>query len=136
LEGKKEVNVGDQKSLDLARVCAAAAEEKFGANIIVLEVGELTSIADYFVLCTANSSPHLRAVVANIEEQTRKKLGIKPRRCDGDSESAWILMDYTTVLVHVMSPETRDKYNLESLWSDAPKIEAVNALVDLATQPQ
>ncbi len=121
-------NTRGEEALRLARMCVQAAEEKFGTEILMLEVGQLTSIADYFVICTANSAPHMRAVVDNIEEQVRKQLGIRVRRVDGDIESAWITMDYLTVLVHVMTPEARDKYDLESLWSDAPKVEALEKL--------
>ncbi len=120
----------ENKALKIAELAARAINDKFGQDIMVLEVGSLTSIADYFVLCTANSGPHLRALTSEVEDRLRKEMKVRPQRIDGDVESAWITMDYASVLVHVMTPETRQKYQLESLWSDAPHIDAIRSAID------
>ncbi|MDD3118559.1 MAG: ribosome silencing factor [Victivallales bacterium] len=113
---------------ELAVFCARVADDRKAENIVTLEMGEASSIADYFVLCTANSQPHLKAVTDRIERETRNQLEIRALRVEGTPESQWLLLDYGAVVIHVMTPEMRDLYQLESLWGDAPRIEAVKAL--------
>ncbi len=113
---------------ELAVFCANVADGRKAENIITLEMGASSAIADYFVLCTANSQPHLKAVTDRIERETRTQLDIRPRRVEGTPESEWLLLDYGCVVIHVMTPEMREVYRLESLWGDAPRIEAVNFL--------
>ncbi len=111
------------RSLETAQLCAAAIDEKFGGSIIILDVSQLSGIADYFVIATATSSPQLNALVDNVYDKLRKGLDYRPRRIDGDAESGWISMDYSDVLVHLMTDDTRSKYALEKLWGDAPRVE-------------
>ena len=121
----------DKKAMspkELAVFCANVADGRKAENIVTLEMGAASSIADYFVLCTANSQPHLKAVTDRIERETRNQLEIRPLRVEGTPESQWLLLDYGTVVIHVMTPEMRELYQLESLWGDAPRIEAVNTL--------
>lgn len=115
----------------LALLCATAADDRKAENIITLKVAELSSIADYFVLCTANSEPHLKAVADKIEKNVKETLGVYPKS-DGTPGSQWILLDYGCVIVHVLTPESRDRYRLESLWGDAPVIEAVKTIEKLS----
>jgi ribosome-associated protein len=112
---------------DIAAVCVAEAEDRKAENVITLKVTDLSVIADYFVLCTANSEPHLRAVTDKIEKSLKDKYKLIAHR-EGTTASQWILLDYVTVLVHVMTPEARAKYQLESLWGDAPRVEAIKTL--------
>lgn len=118
-----------KRSLEIAQFCANAIDEKFGGSILILDVSELSGIADYFVIATANSSPQLNAIVDNVYDKVRKGLDIRPRRTDGDPESGWISMDYSDVLVHLMTEETRCKYALEKLWGDAPVIDMIPVTV-------
>ena len=118
-----EKNDLKSRSLETAQLCAAAIDEKFGGSIIILDVSQLSGIADYFVIATANSSPQLNALVDNVYDKLRKELDNRPRRIDGDAESGWISMDYSDVLVHLMTDDTRSKYALEKLWGDAPRID-------------
>ena len=118
-----EKNDLKSRSLETAQLCAAAIDEKFGGSIIILDVSQLSGIADYFVIATANSSPQLNALVDNVYDKLRKELNNRPRRIDGDAESGWISMDYSDVLVHLMTDDTRSKYALENLWGDAPRID-------------
>ena len=112
---------------DIAAVCVAEAEDRKAENVITLKVTDLTVIADYFVLCTANSEPHLRAVTDKIEKSLKDKYGIIPHR-EGTTAIQWILLDYSSVLVHVITPEASARYQLESLWGDAPRVEAIKTL--------
>lgn len=113
---------------ELAIFCASIADGRKAENIITLEMGSESSIADFFVLCTANSQPHLKAICDRIERDTRTELNIRPHRVSGKAESEWMLLDYGCVVVHLMTPETREIYNLESLWGDAPRVDAINFL--------
>ncbi len=107
----------------LAKLCAEEAEEKKAHDIISLKVSELTTIADYFVLCTAQSEPQMRALANWIQKAVFEKLAIKPVKVNGESASKWILIDFGTVIMHIMTPEMRERYQLEQLWGDAPKLE-------------
>ena len=112
----------------LADFCVQEAANKLADDVIAIKVGEQTSVADYFVLCSANSEPHLRAVTDNLERQVREKFALRPLSCCGDPASGWILIDFGTVIVHAMTPEVRARYGLESLWGDAPTREAVETV--------
>lgn len=119
--------MAEKKSLRSARVCADALNEKFGGDIVILDVSELSGIADYFVIATANSTPQLNALADNVSEKMRERLSLRPRRTDGTAESEWISMDYSDVLVHMMTENTRSRYALEKLWGDAPVIDFANS---------
>jgi len=102
----------------IARICAEVAEAKLAENIMTLRVSEISSIADYFVLVTANSDPHIRAVTNAIEKELFGKLKVKCKQ-EGSPESQWVLLDCGgTVLVHIMTPEFRARFQLENLWGD------------------
>ncbi|MBR2508953.1 MAG: ribosome silencing factor [Lentisphaeria bacterium] len=108
---------------ELAEFCRNEADEKLAENIIMLDVSDRTTTADYFILCTANSMPHISAIVNNIERRVREVFGIRPLRTNGDAWSSWILIDFGTVIIHVMSEECRAHYNLENLWSNMPRLD-------------
>jgi ribosome-associated protein len=110
---------------ELAELCAAIADDRKAENIKILEMSELSVMSDYFVLCTANSQPHIKAISVRIGKDVREHFNIRPKSVEGTAVSEWILMDYFSVVVHIMTPAMRDVYQLESLWGDAPEIEAV-----------
>lgn len=111
-----------EKIKELALRAADAAENKKGIDIEILEVGELTIIADYFVICSGNSEVQVQAIARGIEEELEEELEVEPQRVAGASEGRWILMDYADVLVHVFHKEEREYYELERLWADAEEI--------------
>ncbi len=80
-------------------------------------------MADYFVICSAFSEPQLRAVRDGIQVAARDELAVRPFRVDGEVGSGWIIMDFTDVIVHILNPEKREYYALETLWNDADEIE-------------
>ena len=90
----------------------------------MLDVRKVSSITDFFVIASGASDPHLRAIVNEIDGELQKRHRIKCTRIDGDHHSGWIAMDYVDVIVHVMTEESRENYDLEGLWSDAPKLAA------------
>jgi ribosome-associated protein len=110
------------EDLDLARACAAFADDKKAENIRILDLRGLSPVSDYFVLCSALSSPQLRAVRDHIDDEMKKQHGIRPSYLDGGYESQWIILDYGNVMIHVLTPEKRDYYALEELWGDAPEV--------------
>ena len=108
---------------DLAIACARAAEDIQAENIRVLDVSEVSTITDFIVVCSGNSMPHLRAVIREIEKNVRENSQSSPHATDGNADSRWVVLDYIDVMVHVMSEESRDQYQLEKLWGDAEDIE-------------
>ncbi|MDD2478642.1 MAG: ribosome silencing factor [Victivallaceae bacterium] len=109
------------KQKEIADICVAAAEGKSAEDIMIMQVSEVSSIADYFVLATANSAPHISAVVNAVEKTLFDKLKVKCKQ-EGTSESEWVLLDCGgAVLVHVMTPEFRARFQFESLWGDVAK---------------
>ncbi|GEP45578.1 ribosome silencing factor [Brevifollis gellanilyticus] len=109
-------------ALETARLCAKYADDKKAENIVLLDLRGLSPVTDFFVICTASSSPQLRAVRDEIVVQMREEQGLKPMFVDGAFESQWIIVNYPNVLVHVQSPEKREFYALEELWGDAPVV--------------
>ncbi len=119
---------GNVNPEELARLCAQVADDRKAGDVMILDVSKFSTVADYFVLCTGNSEPHLKAIGDRIGRDVKEKLGVKPRTVEGTPSSQWVLLDYITVLVHVMTPDMRELYNLESLWGDAPTLEAFKAV--------
>ncbi len=114
----------ESKRLLLAETCKLLADERKAENIVIMEVGAITFIADYFVICSANSTTQLAAIQSHVERGVRERLQARPLSVEGEASSGWVLIDFGTVLVHIMTPEIRDRYQLEKLWGDAPTDEA------------
>ncbi len=111
-------------SRKLALLCRKLADNKKAENIVVLDVRGLSSVTDYFVIATGTSEPHLRAIVDEVMETLREDQHLRPRATDGTLHTAWIVLDYFDVIVHVMRAEVRAHYDLEGLWGDAPRVRA------------
>jgi ribosome-associated protein len=112
------------ESKKLALLCRDLAENKKAENTVILDVRNLSSITDYFVITSGGTEPHLRAIVNEIIDKLRSEHGIGPRAIDGDLKTAWQVVDYFDVIVHVMRTDVREKYDLEGLWGDAKKVAA------------
>ena len=106
----------------LLQLCVDSAKEKLAEDVVTLSIGPVSSIADFFVVATANSEPQLRAVADFIARQAREKYGVHTSSRTENSEGGWILLDFGNVIVPVMTPEMRARYNLEGLWGDAEKL--------------
>ena len=107
--------------LTLAKAIADRLDEKKGHGVKVLGVGEKTSIADYFVLCTGNSSTHVKALAGEAEEHISKR-EVEPDNVEGRGNNSWIVLDYGNVIVHIFSREAREFYNLDKLYGDAKTV--------------
>ncbi|MCQ2141853.1 MAG: ribosome silencing factor [Bacteroidales bacterium] len=106
------------------RVIADAILDKKGQNVVSLDLRPVgSSIADYFVVCNADSTTNVNAIADNILKETREELGMKPLRTQGMENNFWIILDYGNIVVHVFLTEYREFYRLEDLWADAPKKE-------------
>jgi ribosome-associated protein len=110
------------ESKKLALLCRDLAENKKAENTVVLDVRNLSSITDFFVITSGATEPHLRAIVSEITDRLREDHGLSPRAVDGDANAPWQVMDYFDVIVHVMRTDVREKYDLEGLWGDAGKV--------------
>lgn len=110
---------GAAAALALARRAVELAADKKASDIVLLDVGGLTTLADYFVICSGASERQLGAIADGITEGLRGE-GIRPIGREGSSSAHWVLLDYGAVIVHVMAPQEREFYQLERLWADAP----------------
>lgn len=109
-------------SEELAKKIVKVLDSKKGIDITGIDIRELTTIGDYFILVTGTSSPHVKALAEEVED-TLAKEGIEPRRIEGAQSATWILMDYQDVILHIFTGETREFYNMERLWADAPRVD-------------
>ena len=109
----------DEEALTLARRIVDLASDKKAADIVLLEIGGLTTLADYFVICSGSSERQLGAISDGIAEGLRDE-GVKPIGREGSASAHWMLIDYGSVIVHVMAVPERDFYQLERLWAEAP----------------
>ncbi len=108
--------------LQLAKKAAEILDNKKGEQIKILEISDLTVIADYFVIATGSSTTHVRALAGEVE-YILKQDGTMPLRTEGEDTAGWIVLDYGSVLIHVFSEQSRDFYSLEKVWADAKPVE-------------
>ncbi|PWU12931.1 MAG: ribosome silencing factor [Verrucomicrobia bacterium] len=109
-------------SRKLALLCRELADNKKAEDIAILDVRELSSVTDYFVIASGTSEPHLRAIVDEITDKLRDEHDVRPKAIDGTLQAAWVVLDYFDVIVHVMRQDVRERYDLETLWGDAPRL--------------
>ncbi len=121
---------------ELASFCVEVAEAKFAENICKIKVTGRSSIADYFIVCTVNSEPQLRAVHSAVEREVRERYHLRNLSLSNLTNGGWVLVDFGDVLVHVMTPEMRDRYCLESLWGDDVADDAVKQIDSFADRSE
>ena len=109
-------------SKKMALLCRDLAENRKAENTVVLDVKKVSSVTDYFVVASGTSEPHLRAITDEITDKLRGDYDLRPHAVDGTLQTAWVVLDYFDVIVHVMRADVRARYNLEGLWGDAPQI--------------
>jgi len=109
-------------SKKLALLCRELADHKKAEDALILDVRQVSSITDYFVIASGTSEPHLRAISEEIIARLDKSYALNPRARDGTIQTGWLVLDYFDVIVHVMRSEVRQRYDLESLWGDAPRV--------------
>jgi len=104
-----------------AQRAARVALDKKAVDLTVLDVQGVSSVTDYFLVCSGKSTPHLRTIIDAIRTELKAD-GVRPLHAEGRPESGWVLLDYGDVLVHVFLEDTRAYYALERLWGDAPSV--------------
>lgn len=103
-------------------VSVQALRERLGEEINILDVRDVSTVTDYFVVVTGGSTPHLRSLAEEVD-LARKREKIKGARKTGDTASGWMVVDFGDVVVHIMTAELREFYALEKLWSDAKRVD-------------
>lgn len=109
-------------SESLARTCASAALDKKAEDVVLLDLRDVSSFTDFFLICSGGSEPQLKAISSSIRERVREEFTRRPLAEDGYPLSQWVVLDYGDVICHLFLGEKREFYDLESLWSDAKKI--------------
>lgn len=106
------------------RLAVAAALDKKATDLDVLAVGELTSIADYFVLCSASNERQAQAIADNVVDRLKQEMSVRPLLVEGTTPGRWVLLDFGDFIVHIFTEDVRRFYGLERLWGDAPNVTA------------
>ncbi len=118
------------ESSQLANKIAELIFNKKGYDVKILNLRKLTTITDYFVICTGDSDTQVKAIADEVDKEMRDE-GIKPWHTEGYQALNWVLIDFVDVVVHVFKKEIREFYNLEKLWGDAPTVEVVDPLLKM-----
>ncbi len=120
----------NQSPKELALMAAKALSEKKGREIQVLEISDLTTLADYFVLATGSSNTQINALVDNVEKVLTEQAGEEPLHREGYRGGTWVLLDYGCIAVHVFNAEAREFYGLERLWRDGKNVDLTGVITD------
>lgn len=107
---------------EITELAAKALDSKKGQNITALHTADLTSLAEYFVICTGGSSTQIKAL-SDAVEKALSEAGEEPHHTEGHRGGTWVLLDYSCVVVHIFTEETRQFYDLERLWRDADEVD-------------
>lgn len=109
----------DIDSKKLACVIARTLDDKLGKNITILNISNVSSLADYFVIVTGDSTPQVKALMNNTKERIKEFFSLSPIRMENDAKNRWNLLDYGDVVVHILHKEERETYAIEKFWSNA-----------------
>ena len=113
---------------ELAILAAKALDEKKGKEISAIEITDITTLADYFVIATGNSNTQINALCGAVEKAMKEQAGEDPLRREGYRDGTWVLLDYSCVIVHVFTDEARKFYDLERLWADGKPLDLTGVL--------
>ena len=123
-----EKNAEDlEKIQQLVRVAYSALEEKKATDISIIDISDISVIADYFIVASAENVRQTAALCDNVEEQLAKA-GFAPRQTEGRQNANWILLDYSDVIIHIFDKENRLFYDIERIWKDGRKVVSLDAL--------
>ena len=110
-------------SEELVRKVAAIVDDKLGEDLVALDVRELVGYTDFLLICTARNERLAKGIGDEIRERLKREDGLLATRVEGEEEARWLLLDYLDCVVHVMVGEMRDRYRLEQLWGEAPRLD-------------
>jgi ribosome-associated protein len=115
--------VNETQSEQLARQLAAVADAKKAEEVIVLDMRGLVTYTDFLAICTARSERQAKAIVDEVRLRVKREAGLLPGGVDGGGEAGWTILDYLDCVLHVFTPEARERYGLEDLWHEAPRLD-------------
>jgi ribosome-associated protein len=115
--------VNEAQSEQLARRLAAIADSKKAEEVVVLDMRGLVAYTDFLAICTARSERQAGAIVDEVRLRVKRDSGILPGGIDGGGDAGWTILDYLDCVLHVFTPEARERYGLEDLWHEAPRLE-------------
>ncbi len=115
---------------ECALIAARAADERKATDIMVINVGDVIDVTDFFVIATGQNTPQVEAILDSVEEALRKEAGVKPISREQTKDHSWELIDYGDFVVDVFQPEAREFYRLETLWGDAPVVDLAEAGIE------
>jgi ribosome-associated protein len=115
--------VNEVPSEGLARRLAAIADSKKAEDVVALDMRKLVAYTDFLVICTARNDRQAAAIVDEVRLRVKRESGVLPGGVDGGGEAGWTILDYLDCVLHVFTSEARDRYQLEDLWRDAPRLE-------------
>ena len=113
----------DEDARELALAAARVADAEHGTDVLVLHVGDVLGVTEYFVIASASNRRLVNAIVEEVEAQLKERVGRAPVRVEGVREQQWVLIDYGDVVVHIFLAEIRDFYEIERLYTDVPKVD-------------
>jgi ribosome-associated protein len=125
----------ESESQERALLCVNAALEKKAKDLIILNVKEISAFTDYFIICSGTSDRQVKAVSVAIQENLKMK-AITPLGIEGEATGSWVLMDYDDVIIHIFLESVRNFYDLERLWSEAPRMAVPDETVSLEALPE
>ena len=115
--------MNQQQSEQLARDLAAIADSKKAEDVVVLDMRGLVAYTDFLAICTARSERQAKAIVDEVRLRAKREAGLLPGGVDGGGDAGWTILDYLDCVLHVFTPEARERYGLEDLWHEAPRLE-------------
>jgi ribosome-associated protein len=109
-------------SYDVALLAAEAADDRKAGDMVLLDISEVSYLADYLLIVSGYSNAQLRAISQSVQDKIEETYNLLPMSAEGESKGSWVLIDYGDVIVHVMAPESREFYNLEAFWSHGQQV--------------
>ncbi len=113
------------QSENLARRLAELADSKKAEDIVVLDMRDLVAYTDFLTICTARNERQARGIVDEVRQRVKRDSGLMPGGVDGGGEAGWTIVDYLDAVLHVFTPEARERYQLDDLWHEAPRLELI-----------
>lgn len=115
--------MNEAQSENLARQLAAIADSKKAEDVVVIDMRGLVAYTDFLAICTARSERQAKAIVDEVRLRVKRETGLLPGGVDGGGDAGWTILDYLDCVLHVFTPEARQRYALEDLWHEAPRLE-------------
>lgn len=115
--------MNEARSEQLARHLAGVADSKKAEDVVVLDMRGLVAYTDFLAICSARSERQAKAILDEVRLRVKREAGLLPGGVDGGGEAGWTILDYLDCVLHVFTPEARERYGLEELWREAPRLE-------------